>query len=552
MAPPPPQRQLAAPPLPGLAPSLAWTCSAATGFVVMSSEITLGRLVAPYLGTSSSTWALLIGSVLLSLSAGSLLGGRMSRSPRRRSWLTVALLLAALLLGLLPLLLPGLLGGSLHRLQRGEVLALAGGALAALGLMATPLVLLGTVSPLLLHLAGQRAEARGDLGAGLGGLAGSLAAAGTLGSLLGTFAAGLWLIPWLGSRATLQLGALVLAAQGASLAILGAAPARSRRGPATALALLAVALPLGLSALAPAWTQASRGPGRVIHAEETRYNYLSVHELKSQRQLRLNDGYAVQSFANRDGSLPLDGIWSFYAMAPSFGQRPAPRRVLILGLGGGSAAQLYQALYPTAQITGVELDAAVVEAGRTYLGLGPERLDVVIDDARRALARWTASPAGPRFDLVLLDAFQFPYIPFQLATQECFRLIATVLEPGGAVMVNVGRQGDERAVVDAVARTLASVFPTVLAADASNRSNTLLVATAHAADQAQGPLALALPRSLEARYGLRARFAGHWRRFHPALVDPAAPLLTDDHAPVEWLTDRIVLRTLWKELGLDG
>jgi len=518
--------------VPGLAlPRLGWRgtllVSFFGGFAVMDAEIAAGRLFAPYYGTSTTTWALLIGTILTSLALGGLVGGRLSRLGDPERWLVAFPLAAALLLGLLARVGPWLMAGSLTRFRLGHVgaLALAAGGVALL--LAVPVLLVGALSPLVLQAAG-RLHCAERLAPELGSISGRLYAMATLGSLVGTFGAGLAFIPWLGTTRTIDLAALALSLTGAGVAV-----GRVRRA---GLGVALLFLVLVITWVAPAPPAPS---GSLLWSGESRYNHIAVVEAGGQRQLRVNDGFAVQSLTYADGRLPLQDVWGYYALAPAWGDRASPRRVLLLGLGGGTAAEIYRRLYPEAQVTGVELDEAIVRAGVDQLGVKLEGARVVIEDARTFVA--AAADRGEDWDVIILDAFQFPYVPFQLATREFFREVAACLAPGGVLMVNAGRYGEHRGVVHALARTLRAEFSHVMAADAPNASNTLLVATQHDPRKGVGPLALRVAGPEASDF---ERLAGSYRAMHPAEWPAQTPLLTDDDAPVEWLTDRIV----WQQL----
>jgi spermidine synthase len=178
---------------------------------------------------------------------------------------------------------------------------------------------------------------------------------------------------------------------------------------------------------------------------------------------------------------PLTGsVWDALA-APLLALAPARRRsVLILGLGGGSAARLARALAPRARIVGVEIDPQVVALARRWFALGELALEVVEADAERYLAR-----TRERFDAVLEDVFVGP--------GRAVRKPAWMLERGLAQAAGrVGRGGilasnalDE---APAVARTLASLFPRCIRIDVAGFDNRILVG---------GPAALSA-RSLRA------------------------------------------------------
>ena len=187
------------------------------------------------------------------------------------------------------------------------------------------------------------------------------------------------------------------------------------------------------------------------------------------------------------------------------------------------------AFYPQARIDGVELDPAVSEVGRRYFGLGDNpRLRVITADARPFLRR-----SDERYDLILVDAYRPPYVPFYLATKEFFRLARSRLLPGGAVVINLATVPGDHRFADAVSGTLASEFPLALSWQAL-RFNQFVIGLDREAPQpvlaerlAHGPAGLRSLTDLLAR--------------HMRVVAPGADPWTDDLAPVEWHTDRMIL-----------
>lgn len=499
-----------------IARPLAYATALVAGFAVMAAEMCAGRLMAPFFGTSTMVWALLIGSVMLSLSAGYLLGGRLSQRRGAARWLFVGLLIAAAILAVLPWVARPVMRGSLSLFQDGAMGTLLASAIGVTALFAVPLVALGAASPLLLHHSVGATDQTGVV-------AGRLYALSTVGSLLGTFLSGVVLVPLLGSDATLRLCAGLLAANAIAALVhprwrlLGAIP------PVVALAALAL----------PPATIKDRPHG--VFETESAYNYIQVTDNGRQRRLFLNDGYAVQSTWHHDGSLSLESVWGYYALSPAWTATGEPERILLLGLGGGSSARFFAHYFATAEVTGVELDPEIVAVARDYFELPPST-QVVIDDARAFLHR-----ATDRYDIIIVDAFQFPYIPFQLTTREFYADLDRHLAPGGVVVVNVGRDRDAFAVVDAISQTLQSVFAHLQGVDLPNGANTILVAAQHAPARAAGLAGTPLPEPMQQRLSSLPPA-------RPRLVPADAPVLTDNLAPVELLTDQIVVRRLLERL----
>lgn len=470
----------------------------------LATEIAASRLIAPSFGSSTVVWANLIGVVLAALAAGYWLGGRVADrwpEPTLLGWIVVA---AAVLVAATPFVARPFLDSVSAGLDEVSAGTAVGSFFAVVLVFAPPVVLLGAVAPFAIRLAVTDVATAGVV-------AGRLYALSTVGSLVGTFVPALVTIPWIGSRRTLLAIAVLLALAGALLA--------GRR------ALLVAAGAAGLSLLSPGAITADAG---VLWEEESAYQFVQVVERPDgSRVLHLNEGVAVHSVW-RPGDVLTGGEWDAPLAVPGLIGRPL-RRVAILGNAGGTTARALGRYYPAAEVDGVELDPAVTRAGRRFLGLGDNpRLTVHHSDARPYLR---ASRA--RYDLIVVDAYRQPYVPFYLATREFFRLVRQHLAPQGVVVLNVATvPGDDR-LADGVGGTLAVELPQVLSWPAL-RFNTFLVGLEQALPDDEiarrlspGPRSLAPLRRLFRRDARPVRAASRpW---------------TDDRAPVEWATDRMIL-----------
>ena len=110
-----------------------------------------------------------------------------------------------------------------------------------------------------------------------------------------------------------------------------------------------------------------------------------------------------------------------------------------------------------------------------------------------------------RYDLIVVDAYHQPYVPFYLATREFFRLVRARLTPGGIVALNVAAVPDDERLVEAVGRTVAAELPQVLEWPAL-RFNTIVLGLTDPLEPAElerrlqsGPRDLAALRELLAR-----------------------------------------------------
>lgn len=465
------------------------------GTGTLAVEISASRLLAPYYGSSTVVWANLIGLVLLALSLGYWLGGKLAdRRPSRR--LLGALVLAAgLFVAVLPFVTNPILAVAAKGLDELSAGAVIGSFFATLLLFAPPVFVLGMVSPFAIRLALQNVGSAGEV-------AGRLYALSTAGSLLGTFLPALVTIPLVGTQRTLIGSAGVLAVS--ATALLG------RRWLVAAVAVGALlAVPTGV-------VKASEG--RILFEEESRYQFVQVVERGDVRRLYLNEGIAVHSLYRADSVLT-GGVWDTFLAVPALLDRE-PRRLAVLGNAGGTVARAYGFHWPRVEIDGVEIDPAVSEAGRRYLGMDKVALLRVIDaDARPFLRR-----TDGRYDMVFVDAYHQPYVPFYLATREFFELVREHLRPGGIVALNVATVPDDRRLRDELAGTLATVFPEVRIWPALRFNHIVLGLT----EPYRGPRRPAVLAEL-----LAVQIS--------APVEPSEDPWTDDRAPVEWITDRMIL-----------
>ena len=465
------------------------------GGCVMTLELVAGRLVAPSLGVSLYTWTGVIGAVLTGMSLGSLCGGWLA--DRRADRPLLGWLLAAagtLTAAILPLQDRLLSLPLLHRLP-----PLPGIFLPLLLLFGVPAFAMAAITPLVYRLA---LAGRGRVGS----IVGRLTAAGSLGSVAGTYATGFWLIPAFGTH-RLVLGI-------AAVFLLGATAALPRRDRLVALAaLLIILLPLA-------------APGaRALSGCTVESAYYCIRVSRD----RLAGGETVQNLILDDlvhGGILLDrprALWYDYQATMGWLASAGGRADLqVFAIGGGAylvPAWIVAAL-PAVRVEVAEIDPAVTRLALAEFATPSPRLVTRNQDARLALAQL---PPDRRFDLILGDAFGGVAVPYHLTTLEFTRLLRQHLTPRGLYVANVADRPDG-AFLAAYAATLRQVFPHVylLPGDrnvrAGRAANFLLVAAGFEIPWAQWRERLPPPYDL------------------PLLPLPAGqPVLTDDHAPVEGL-----------------
>lgn len=496
------------------------------GFVGLGIELAGSRLLDPWFGNSILVWAALIGLILLYLAVGYGLGGRLADRHPRPSLLFTLAASAGLATGVVPLVARPILQRAAAVFVTYDLALLLGAFAATLLLFAPAVVLLGCVAPFAVRiLLGGREDA--------GRTAGRVFALSTAGSLFGVFVPVLVLLPNLGTRRTFFLMGLLLA----GVATAALAWQRRRR----ALFLAVAWLLLAVLTLLPA--PPVRGGAETVFEQESAYNYLRVQRHGEELILRLNEGAGVHSVYRPGGGLA-DGIWDYFLLAPFFA--PAPRHpedvnsLLVLGLAAGTVVRLYTEAYGPIPIRGVELDPAIIAVGRRFFAMDQPHLTAVAGDARYVLRRDTA-----RYDVIAVDAYRPPYIPFHLTTVEFFAETRRHLTPDGVVAVNVARTAEDDSLVMALAATMAAVFPSVFILDEPmagfDLGNSLVVATNRPATLADFRANTAdLPEPLLAEVARRARP-------HVRIAPTDGPVLTDDRAPIEQIVHGIVLRFLGRE-----
>lgn len=492
-----------------------------SGMTTLAAEFGASRLLGNVFGTSNLVWAAIIGLILIYLTAGYFIGGRWAdRSPYPRT-LYAILAWAAFALGMVPLVAGPVLRLAANAFDALEMGVLAGSFVGVLVLFSLPITLLGMASPFAIRLALEdRTQA--------GGVAGKIYGISTVGSFLGSFLPTLVLIPLIGTTCTFLLFSLLLLL--VSLGGLWLAGERKRaKHTLLLLVILLVLAVVGQGSI-------KNTPGQ-IYETESAYNYIQVLEFEGSRYLRLNEGQGVHSEYNPH-TLAYGGPWQQFLSAPFFlpERKPADvQRIGIIGLAAGTVARQAAAVFPQVVMDGWEIDPKIVEVGRRYFDMNLPNLNVYVQDGRLGLER---SPE--QYDLIIVDAYRPPYIPPHLTTREFFQIVADHLQPDGALAINVGRTPTDRRLIDGLATTIGTLFPSVYVMDVPNTFNSIIYATLQ-------------PTEAQALLENLVRLQGQ-PEVHPLLLEALSltwihlmpppsrtVVFTDDRSPIEWLTNDLIL-----------
>ena len=466
------------------------------GAVILILELVGARMVAPRFGASIYIWTAVIGVILAALSAGYWYGGRLAdRGATDRGLALILTQAAAVLFVCLLLREPifavaeGMPGGL--RAQAFTV---------ALLLFAPVNFLMGTISP---YLAKLKLSSLKTAGRSIGGLY----AAGTTGSILGTFLAGYWLIAAFGNR---SVGwALVIALLATSFL-------------AEARTLIWQRLAIGVIMLAAAIATGGQAKEGVVYQSDGLYaTYQVIDGSLDGRPARFlsSDAPGLQSgiYLDGKGGTPFRYIEAFTAVAAG---RPAAADALLIGGGAYTLPPLLTAQNAGLQVTVVEIEPQLDDIAARYFGFKPQRRISIIHADGRAFLNANRSA----YDLIFVDAFTGLSPPFQLTTSEAVARLRAALKPDGLVAANIigAAEGSRNGFLRAEAATYARHFPALAVArlrpelPPGERQNVLLLAAGSDA---------ALKSALqELNYPLLP--------LDFASVQP----LSDDYAPVERLT----------------
>lgn len=475
---------------------------------IMILELVAGRIIAPSVGVSLYTWTSVIGVILAGISLGNYLGGWLADR-----WASPRLLGLVFFLGGLTAL--GTLAMDQLDLMDGvqwpivvEILVLI------TVLFFIPCTILGTVSPIVVKLAMRDLDKAGRT-------VGSIYAFGSVGSIVGTFATGFWLISWLGTY-TIVLGVAIV------LMLLGLLFLLGRRWGWVAIALLALASGSVLASR-QGWL---KGPC----TRETNYFCIKVQEEDRDGQpvrVLVLDRLVHSYTSLNDPTKLVYGYEQVYAELTSYqAARNEPLSVLFIGGGGYTFPRYMEALYPDSKLDVIEIDPGVTEVAYGYLGLQRDtQVQSYNEDARMFLQR----DPTERYGLIMGDAFNDFSVPYHLTTREFNDRVHAWLKDDGMYMVNIidGSYGRFlRAYIHTLRQSFRHVYvaPTIEEWREASRSTFVIVA-------GDTPLDL----SAFASDSLFLRQLLTPEETEAALAEGRVVMLTDRYAPVEQMLAPVFL-----------
>ncbi len=437
-------------------------------FCTLVIELVAGRIMAPYVGVSLYTWTSIIGVVLAGISIGAYLGGRIADRYPRPSTLGWLLFLSGLgAFSISPL--TNLVGGAYFQTSLMVRILLI-----TTIIFFAPSCLLGMISPVVVKLTLNNLEKTGNV-------VGKIYAFSTLGSILGTFATGFYLISWMGTRHILLTMGVILIL---SAFIFGGF---FRRKKTLALSSLLLFLLLIILPITTLYVYARINPDEVtvsspIQSLKLSYGYAfnppideetyffkesDYYTIKLKRNIKSDHGNPLESLvldhlvhSYTDLKDPFYLEYEYIRIYEEFVRWQSGKKksfkALFLGGGGYTFPRFIEAKYPKAEIDVVEIDPEITRVVKKYLGVSENtRIRSFNEDGRWFVMNCKEDGS---YDFIFGDAFNDLSIPYHLTTKEFALELKRLLKPEGLLLANVIDSFKEGAFMPSYIRTLEEVF----------------------------------------------------------------------------------------------
>ncbi len=438
-------------------------------FCTLVIELVAGRILAPYVGVSLYTWTSIIGVVLAGISIGAYLGGWIADRyphPSTLGWLLFFSGLGALFISPLT----NLIGGAEFRTSLMVRILLI-----TTFIFFVPSCLLGMISPVVVKLTLKNLEKTGNV-------VGKIYAFSTLGSILGTFATGFFLISWMGTRKILLIMGIILIL---SSLIFGGFFERKKALSLYLfiLFLIFLALPItGWYVYAALQSEEATSFSNPIQSlryvyrcafqpplDEDTYFYKEsdYYTIKLKRSIRGDNGNRLESMildhlvhSYTDLKDPLYLEYEYIRIYEEWVRWKARKKdsfkALFLGGGGYTFPRFIEAKYPKAEIQVVEIDPEITRVVHQYLGVSKDtRIQSFNEDGRWFVMNCKEKAS---FDFIFGDAFNDLSIPYHLTTKEFAIQLKALLKPDGILLANVIDSFKKGRFMPSYIRTLEEVF----------------------------------------------------------------------------------------------
>lgn len=413
------------------------------GVAVLVLEVLGTRIIAPFYGSSIFVWTSLITVTLGGLALGYYGGGKLiDRHPKKECLYKMVFLSG---LGffwptkIVEWILPAT---DKFGLRYGPLMA-------SLGMFLVPLIVLGMVTPMVVRLVTKKVKESG-------GVAGKVFAWSTVGSIVGAWLVGFYLLDKVGVKQILMGTGLTLLL----ISIVGISREKNFRKKWWLIGLFLVVF------LVPSYKYVDDRNLEILHREQGFYGDLKVVEGGGFRCVLLNG--AAESCRYKEG------VGGYFEAIAELVNQTGGEKLLVLGSGGGDLIE--GGIKEDWKVDLVDIDGRLVELGKEYLGFEPsEEQRVVIDDARHFL-----SSSSETYDVVFVDLFKGYEPPDYMFSKEALQDMKERLDDKGVVMINMlGGVGSDDKVLASILITLKEVFPfvEVMTSEVEDNSTFLIYAS---------------------------------------------------------------------------
>jgi spermidine synthase len=240
--------------------------------------------------------------------------------------------------------------------------------------------------------------------------------------------------------------------------------------------LWAAACAIAVAGVALFWVaEAGSAASQIVvrYDADSKYYHINVVDFtkEGRRCLLFSKTQGIQSSMFLNDPAKLDLIYT-KSMTAALALHPAPKSVLLVGLGGASLPKFIQKNYPDLKLDIVDIDPDVVKVCQAWFEFKPAKnTRVIVMDGRMFLKRATET-----YDIIMLDAYAGDRIPFHMTTQEFVALVKTRLAPGGLVATNLWEHQINR-FYTSECKTYQAAFPQTYLCKCTNSGNVILFGT---------------------------------------------------------------------------
>ena len=468
-----------------------------SSIAIMILELTATRILSPYVGTSNIVWTSIIGIILASMAIGYYLGGILADKKPKTNILGLIILISAIYISLIPLLEVTLINKISLNIESLKISSI----LCSIILFMIPSILLAMVYPFCMKLKEITQQT-------VGLIAGKLSFFSTIGSIIGTFTTGFWLLPLLGNR-------MILMVLSISLIVISFLIIKKN---IKLILLIIICILVSLTSFYFSKNIYKTNNPNVLLDKDTEYSRAIVAKLDDDSR-ELVIGNRRQSLSN--DNLSQINYYNYFDLMDEL--NPELENVLLIGGGGYSYPKNFLEQHKDKKLDVVEIDPELVEIAKEYFNYEENsNITNYFQDGRTFL-----NQNKKKYDVILLDAYEGVTPPFQLVTVEALEKVKESLTENGVVISNImgATEGEKSLLLKAEYLTYNEVFDKVLFLTNYEHNQTV-----------RTNIFIAFKNYDESKINYdNVLFDNIIDDFE---VEEALPILTDDYAPVEYYTSK--------------